>query len=153
MKVGEFCSRAVVIVYSHESLRAAAELMRRHHVGDLVVLEDGDLARRPMGLVTDRDLVLEAIAPGVDPDSITAADITVRDPVLVREEDDLLDTLATMRKAGVRRIPVVDGDGALAGILSVDDVLELLADILSDLRRLITREQENEASTRRTQEY
>lgn len=152
MNVGEFCSRAVVIVYAHESLRAAAELMRRHHVGDLVVLEDGDVCRRPMGLVTDRDLVLEAVAPGLDPESLTAADIAVRDPVLAGEGDDLLDTLSRMRKAGVRRIPVVDADGALAGILSVDDVVELLADILGDLRRLITREQENEAITRRSKE-
>lgn len=143
MKVGEACNRVVIHVNSDEPVRRAAELMRKYHVGCLVVTEYGDEDQVPVGTVTDRDIVLEAVAPGVDADEITVGDIIDPDPPLVADEkDELSDTLDAMRAQGVRRVPVVDARRSLVGILALDDVLQLvssqlgvLADIVGDQRR------------------
>ena len=147
MKVGEVCNRVVVHVTTDEPVTHAAELMRKYHVGCLVVTEFGDDDRVPVGTVTDRDIVLETVAAGVDPDEVTVGDIIDPDPPLVADEgDELPDALDAMRTQGVRRVPVVDAERRLVGILALDDVLQLLsvqlgtlADITSGQRRQETK--------------
>lgn len=123
--------------------------MRQYHVGNLIVAEEKDGKRLPVGIVTDRDLVIEVIAQRVMPDNVTLADIMSVTLVTAHEDDDLMDTIKRMRAKGVRRIPVLDADNALAGILSVDDVIDLLAEELTDLAHLITREQRRERDRRK----
>jgi CBS domain-containing protein len=147
--VAEICNREVVIVERDASILHAARLMRDYHVGDLVVTEERGGQRVPVGIVTDRDVVIEVIAEEVALDEVTIEDIMSVEVVTARETDDLLDTLKRMRTHGVRRVPVVDAQQALVGILTVDDVIELLAEELNDLTRLIGHEQARERKQRR----
>ena len=149
MSVGEYCVRDVVVIGKDESVREAAKLMREHHVGDLIVVEDKDGKRVPAGILTDRDLVVEVLALDVDIDAVSAGDTMSFELVTAKEDDDLQETLALMRENGVRRIPVINGEGVLAGILTVDDVIDVLAEELNDLTRLISREQLREHQVRR----
>ncbi|WP_435626449.1 CBS domain-containing protein [Candidatus Ferrigenium straubiae] len=149
MPVGEICNREVVIVQAGQSALEAAQLMRQHHVGDLVVVEERGGFRVPVGIVTDRDLVVEIVAPGLDPSAITVGDIMVSDLATVTENIGVFEAIQYMRTRGVRRLPVVDGNGGLVGILAVDDLLELLADELLLLAKLVKREQKKEMANRR----
>jgi len=149
MSVGTLCNRDVVCATPQMSAAEAARLMRQYHVGNLIVAEEKDGKRLPVGIVTDRDLVIEVIAQRVMPDNVTLADIMSVTLVTAHEDDDLMDTIKRMRAKGVRRIPVLDADNALAGILSVDDVIDLLAEELTDLAHLITREQRRERDRRK----
>jgi CBS domain-containing protein len=148
MAIGEYCNRQVVITQGDHSIREAARLMRRHHVGDLVVVAERGGRRVPVGIVTDRDLVVEVLAQAVTPEEVTVADVMSTDPALAREADDLWDTLLRMQSHGVRRLPVVDAQGALQGIVTVDDLLELFTEYLHDLVKVVTREQEREVRHR-----
>jgi CBS domain-containing protein len=148
MTVGKFCNRDVVIIERGGSVQQVAELMRNEHVGAVVVIEDREGKRFPVGVLTDRDIVVELIAKQVPLDSVLVGDVMSFDLVTAREEDSLTDTLRRMRLKGVRRMPVVDEEGALAGILTVDDVLEVLADEFMEAVRVITREQHRERETR-----
>ena len=149
MSAGEYCNRDVVIVAKSEPVREAIELMRRHHVGDVVVVETLGETTVPVGILTDRDIVLELLAEGVDLDAITIGDVMSYELVTVSENTKLIDTIKIMRDKGVRRIPVINESGGLEGLLSVDDLLELVAEQLSDIVGLINKEQARESKLRR----
>jgi CBS domain-containing protein len=123
--------------------------MREHHVGGLVVVKEKFGKRVPVGIITDRDLVIEVIAEGVDMGDISVGDIMSDQLVTAREGDDLLETLKMMRARGIRRLPVIDDDGALAGILTVDDLIDLFSEQIADLARLIAFEQKREQERRK----
>lgn len=148
MSVGVVCNREVVIVDRGESIHDAARLMRKHHVGDVVVVEGKDGHKRPVGILTDRDIVIELIAAGVDLDALTISDAMSFDLFTLNENDDLIDSIERMQKQGVRRAPVVGDRGALVGILAVDDVIDLLARQLSAVANLIGRERSSERRRR-----
>jgi CBS domain-containing protein len=149
MPVGELCVRQTVIAPRNTSVLEAAKLMRQHHVGDVVITDEKDGRRLPVGIVTDRDIVLEVLAEGIDEQKLTVGDIMSTGLVTVRESEGLFQTIQLMRAKGVRRAPVVDEQGALVGIVAVDDLLELLAEELNELVKLIAREQRREAELRR----
>lgn len=144
MKVGEVCNREVVIVERGETILEAAKLMRHYHIGDVVVVQDG----KPVGILTDRDIVVELLAKEVDLTTVTIGDAMSFNLVTAREEDDLSEAIVTMRNKGVRRIPVVDHRGRLAGILSTDDYLELVTEELEGMVNLIKTEQRQELQNR-----
>jgi CBS domain-containing protein len=123
--------------------------MREHHVGDLVVIKEKTGKRVPVGIVTDRDIVLEVIAEGVSMDDVNVGDIMSDKLVTAREGDGLLDTIKVMRAKGIRRLPVVNDDNELVGILSVDDLIDLFSEQIVDLARLIAREQSREKAGRK----
>ena len=148
MTIGTICNRDTVFTTRNSSIVDAAQLMRDHHVGDLVVVDEQAGRRVPVGIVTDRDLVIEILARQVEPGSVTIGDIMSSELVTARESDGLFDTLQRMRAKGVRRVPVVDAGGALAGIVAVDDFLDLLAEEISALARLVSREQARERTAR-----
>ena len=149
MKVGEACTRPAVVIGEKESALEAARLMRRFHVGDLVIVREGATDRVPVGMVTDRDLALEILAQDVDPDAVEVADLAVeRRLVTASEDEDLEEALERMRTNGVRRLPVVDGEGHVVGVLSADDALELLTEGLSDLVHLVGRQRRLETRIR-----
>lgn len=146
MKIGRVCNREVVLGYVDERVEELAKRMRERHVGSLIVLARG--GRVPVGVVTDRDIVVEVVAAGLDCRTVTAGEIMSRDPVTVSEDDDVVDALRAMRTHGVRRLPVLTIAGSLAGIVAVDDLLELVAGQVDDLVKAIGREQTREAQAR-----
>ena len=148
MCVGEICNREVIIIDREGSIREAAGLMREYHVGNVVVVEQRDDERIPVGILTDRDIVLEFIALDVDIDSVTVGDAMSFDLLIAREEDGVMETINRMRSKGVRRIPVVNNRGGLAGILAVDDLIELISEQLMDLSKLVMGEQKREHKDR-----
>jgi CBS domain-containing protein len=127
MNIEDICNRVVVSIGADEPVQRAAELMRQHHVGSLVVTAGADGGLEPVGVVTDRDIVVEVVAEGVDPATLTIGDIMSEEPLIASEEDDVDEVLEDMRKEGVRRIPVVDRDGALVGVFALDDLLQMMA--------------------------
>mgnify|MGYP005848206501 CR=1 FL=1 len=149
MNVGEICIRDVVVASRDATVAQAAQLMREFHVGDLVVVDESGGRRIPAGIVTDRDVVIGVVAPGLDPAILTAGDIMSGELITARESDGVFETLQTMRRRGVRRLPVVDAAGALAGIVALDDILEIIAEELGAAVKVAAREQTNEARRRR----
>lgn len=149
MPVGELCIRQVVVAPRNASVLDAAKLMRQHHVGDIVVTDEIAGRRTPVGIITDRDIVLEVQAQELEATSLSAGDIMSSDLITVRENEGVFQTIQLMRAKGARRAPVVNSEGALVGIVSVDDLVELLAEELSQLAKLIAREQKLEAELRR----
>ena len=149
MPIGEICNREVVIVQRDTTVQEAAQLMRQHHVGALVVVEEVSGKRKPAGLVTDRDLVVEVLATQLDAEVITVGDIMLPELGSVPENSGVFETIQFMRAKAVRRLPVVDGQGVLVGIVALDDLLSLLAEELSELAALVSREQEKELRGRR----
>jgi CBS domain-containing protein len=124
--------------------------MRRHHVGDLVVTEERANGRQvPIGIVTDRDIVVSVVATTLDPAVYTVGDLVARELVTVAEDQGVFESIQQMRTNGVRRMPVVDREGGLVGIISVDDLIQLLSDEMSELAKLISREQVREAESKR----
>jgi CBS domain-containing protein len=148
MPIGEICNRDVVIVKSGDTIQEAAKLMRQHHVGDVVVVEERGGVRVPVGIVTDRDLVVEILATELDPAVITVGDIMERELVTVKESTGIFEAIQYMRSKAVRRLPIVDESGALLGILSLDDLLELLSEELLGIAKLVKHQQRKEATRR-----
>lgn len=150
MTIGTICSREVVVCTRPTSIEAAAALMRRHHVGDLVVVDERPDGRRmPVGIVTDRDIAIGVVAKGLSPEGIDVAELMAPGIVVGRESDSVFDSLALMRAHGIRRLPIVDAEGILVGIVAADDLLDLLAEELTALARLISRQQRLEFTARR----
>lgn len=148
MPIGEICNREVVIAERTLPVDEAARLMRSHHVGDLVVIEKAGMRTRAIGIVTDRDIVVEVVAAGIEPASLTVGDIMSEELATVQETEGIFETMQYMRTQGVRRMPVIDRNGALVGIVTIDDLLGLLAEEMTELARAIARQQEREAAAR-----
>ena len=149
MNAGELCNREVVFAYRDTRLVEAARLMREHHVGSLVVVVDRLSERVPVGILTDRDIVVAVVAKELDPRALTVGDVATGELIAVREKDGIPDALRLMREKGVRRLPVLTHSGALAGILAIDDLLELMAEELGAFARTIDRERVRETRARR----
>jgi CBS domain-containing protein len=145
MKIGEYCKRAVVTIASKADAAEAAKLMRAEHVGFLIVYREGDdEQQKPVGVLTDRDLVLGVLARDVDPHSVTVEDVMTRQPLMANDSDELSDMLQAMRLAGIRRVPVVDVRGALIGIMAIDDAIDLITGLMCDIAGSIKSEQRQE---------
>jgi predicted transcriptional regulator len=148
MPIGEICNREVVIVKREGSIWEAAKLMRDYHVGNVVVVEEKDGQVIPVGILTDRDIVVELIAKDVPLDSVVVEDVMSSELAAVSEDHGVWDTIHCMSVKGIRRVVVKDDRGGLVGILSIDDLLELLSGELSDLVEVSVREQSREKDTR-----
>jgi predicted transcriptional regulator len=149
MAIGEICSREVVFIARSESCAQAARLMRENHVGSLVVVAKMGAPAMPIGMITDRDLAVGVMALGLDPEK-TLVEAVMRPRIaLVRENEGLGRAVALMRAEGVRRLPVVDADGNLVGILAADDLIEIFADELSGLAAMIGKSARMERAERR----
>ena len=148
MFVGEMCNRQVIICGPDDSIQTASELMRDDHVGDVIVVDHKEGKHFPIGILTDRDIVIEVLAEGVSLNDIAVKDVMSGNLICVKEDDFIIETIAKMRDKGIRRIPVVNREGSLEGILAVDDTIELVAELLSDLVNLFKREFNREIKTR-----
>lgn len=148
MSAGEICNRSVVVTYRSVALSEAAREMREHHVGSLVVVEETDAGRLPVGMLTDRDIVVAVVAKDLDARTLAVGDAMSTDLVTVREGDSMFDALRLMRQRGVRRVPVTADKGQLVGIVTVDDVLGIVAEQIGELVRAISNEQRRESHLR-----
>ncbi len=146
MTAGEVCNRKVVIAHRDDSIADAARRIRDFHVGTLVVVEEpGEARRHPVGILTDRDIVVRVLAEnGRHLEALHVGDVMTRDLVTSREDENLLDALKKMRSFGIRRLPVVNAQGGLEGIVTFDDLVDLVAGELNDLAQLVAREQRRE---------
>lgn len=147
MATGEICSRDVVFVARNESCAQAARLMREHHVGSLVVVQENK-RRVPVGMLTDRDLAVGVMALGLDPEKTIVEAAMRPDVAVVREDEGIGRAIALMRNRGVRRLPVVDEAGALVGMLAADDLIELFAEEMSGLAAMLARSPRREREER-----
>jgi CBS domain-containing protein len=148
MRVSEYCNREVVVLEQDESVTEAARIMREYHVGDVVVVRTQQGKNFPVGILTDRDIALEIVAKSADPQNVSARDAMSYELVTVNEDDDLMHAIEIMRDKGIRRLPVIDLDEALVGILTIDDVLDLLSEVFVDIVHLFDRQRRREARTR-----
>ena len=137
MAVGRICVREVDLAEISESAQVAAQRMHDRNVGTLVV---ANAERKPIGIITDRDLAVRVVAKGRNPVDTTVGEVMTTDLKTVEEQTSLEDALRVMRGGPFRRVPVTDGNGTLVGLLSVDDVLDLLRQEFNEIGQLLQRE-------------
>lgn len=133
MSVGRICSRTVHLADRHESVQVAADRMRDEQVGTLLVVDED---HQPTGILTDRDIVVRVVALGMDARKTKVGEVMSAHPRWVTEETAIEDAVRMMRGLAVRRLPVVNQSRQLVGIISVDDVLELVTEELGNLGRI-----------------
>lgn len=149
MNVGSICNRRVVTASPQLDIQAAAELMRQEHIGFLVVVpQEPRGPQPPLGVLTDRDIIVSVVAKRADPVSLKVGDVMSMQPVVVGENDAVDLALKTMRRAGVRRLPVVNSRGEIVGVLSFDDLLEFVAREMESLSGAVRNERQIEGVTR-----
>lgn len=148
MTAGAVCNRHVAVTFRHVSVGDAARQMRHDHVGSLVVVVEDGAGYLPVGMLTDRDIVVGIVAKDVDAASLRVGDVISNALHTARDEDSVLDALATMRRHGVRRIPVTNDEGVLVGILTLDDVLRVIAQELGQMVQAVEHGRDREASLR-----
>jgi CBS domain-containing protein len=147
--LNDICVLDVASCGRDTTLLEAARLMRQFHTGTLVVVDDPQGDRTPAGIVTDRDIVIEALANEMDPAKTSVSAIMARDLVIGSASEGLGDVMERMRLHGVRRLPVVDHDGSLMGIVTLDDMLTLHAQQANVLAGIVSKEQVSEQRSRR----
>ncbi len=143
----DFATSVVVVVEPETPALVVAQLMRKHHIGALVVV-DAEEKTRPVGIVTDRDLVLELMAESLDPAIFTAGDIMSVDLVIASPDMDAMDAVQLMRRHRLRRLVIADDATRLVGIVTMEDVLELLARELADLAAALAGARDREVDER-----
>jgi CBS domain-containing protein len=124
--LGKICIKPVVTASAQMTVEEAARAMRTRNVGALVVVNAG----RPIGMLTDRDVAVEVVAKGLDPDTARVGDVMHKKPITIREDLGILDAAKVFAKTGVRRLPVVTKSGVLVGVIAVDDLIMLLGNEL-----------------------
>ncbi len=134
MSVGSICQREVDVAYPHETVQAVARRMHQRKVGSLVVV---DGASRPVGIITDRDLALRVVGEGRDTGVTLVSEVMSTHLATADEKTTLEYALSTMRSIGCRRLPVLDASGKLLGVVTLDDMLSLLADQMTLVGELI----------------
>ena len=149
MKLKDLCVLDVASCTPELTITEAARLMRQHHTGDLVVLDNADEQREPVGIITDRDIVLEVVAKGRDPGKTTVREIMSTQLVIASASEDYAEALQRMATHGVRRVPVVDDEQCVLGIVTLDDILRVHATQASRLLDVVGKEQVREQRTRR----
>lgn len=148
MRVLEVLTGEVAVVRRHEPILGAIRRMRDEHVGALVVVDESDL-RRPIGMLTDRDIVVGIFAKDeTHIGTLEVGDVMTPDLVTATSDEDVGDVLRRMRSFGVRRVPVVDERGALEGIVSIDDVIGAISDALADAASLVSNQRRRESERR-----
>jgi CBS domain-containing protein len=150
MSIKDFCNMNVICCESDTSVAAVAALMRHHHVGDVVVVEkNAEGLRIPVGIVTDRDILVESISLDIEARLFTAGDMMTAPLITVQEDASLFDAIKLMRDKKIRRLPVLAQAGTLFGIITADDVINLLASELSLMAAAMVEQPGREQSLRK----
>lgn len=137
MNIGDIRTPDVVVTYPDRPLQEAARKMRDSRVGALVVLDLNDAERRPQGILTDRDIVRGQLAKGADLHCLTVGDVMTRNPLSLPLDMGVSEAIAAMTARAVRRAPVIDGNGGLVGIVTLDNLLPAVAGELQELAKLM----------------
>jgi CBS domain-containing protein len=137
MSVGRICVREVDVAKPEESVQTGAQRMLARKVGTLIVV---NRLYEPIGIVTDRDLTVRVLAEGRDPSQSLLADVMTRQVTTVSSETPIEDALRLMRVGSFRRLPVTDRAGKLSGLVSLDDILDLLSHEFHEIGRLLVDE-------------
>lgn len=137
MAIGRICQREVDVASPEENVRIAAERMHQRTVGCLVAI---DANRIPVGIITDRDLAIRVVAAGLDVDNTSVDHVMTHTPRTVREGTAIEFALSLMRGGVFRRLPVTNDDGELVGLVTLDDILLLLAEEFAHVRGVLERE-------------
>ncbi|HUN25749.1 MAG TPA: CBS domain-containing protein [Steroidobacteraceae bacterium] len=150
MNVGNLCERHITTIGPRDDLTVAARLMREKHIGYLVVVEPepGTNALRPIGVLTDRDIVVSVVAKNADPKALLATDVMSMQPITIGDADPVDKALQTLRRTGVRRLPVVGSRGELVGVLSLDDLLDYVSGEIQNLSAAVRNERQIEGVLR-----
>ncbi|HLS87390.1 MAG TPA: CBS domain-containing protein [Burkholderiales bacterium] len=149
MKLGDICTREVILADRAATLQQAARLMREHHVGMLLVTEAGGEGLQIAGVVTDRDVVVEAVAQGLDVARTEVGRLATRERLAaLPAEADLGEAIAAMNERGVRRLLVSGEGGKLHGVVTLDDVLGALGHEMAALAAALRKNIEREAAER-----
>lgn len=151
MTIGKVSStRTVFFANKGDTIATAAKLMREHHAGCLVVIDKLGDRIVPAGMITDRDVTVGVVALGLDPAAITVGDVMSPDVVCARDDMSSAEVAALMRQHGLRRLPMINAAGELVDLITADDLIQLLAEEMSDLARMMFSEENREKQLRRT---
>lgn len=142
MRVNDVCTKNVVSVNADDSIFEAARRMRQQHVGDVLVVRDDQ--ERCVGILTDRDITIEIVANRIDPETLTVRDVMSDEVLMIDQDEDVLEALEMMSRAGVRRLPVMNEARCLCGIISIDDIIGTLAESLLEVSTLAHRQRHRE---------
>jgi CBS domain-containing protein len=145
MPIGDYCEKPAATVGGAETVRTAAQRMAQEGLGSLAVVVDG----RPVGIVTDRDLVLETLGNRLDPGSVSVEEIASRPLVSIDQNAPVREAVRMIRRHAIRRLPVVDEEGELVGIVAADDLLSLAAAELGGLAVAVRSQSPSAARSRR----
>jgi CBS domain-containing protein len=146
MNIGQHCRHGVICIDEGCTLKDAAVLMREHHVGALVVTTEVADQRDAVGVITDRDIADAVAAHGLSPAEVLVGSVATRPPHFIRATATPADVAFAMRRAGVRRLLLVDDEEGVVGIVSGDDLLAILLEPLMALSHLATTERANEST-------
>lgn len=149
MKLQNIGTKHVVTVLQDTPIEEAARLMRDNHVGDVVVIEMRSGKKIPVGILTDRDVVVATVALGCPTKVLTAGDVMTPKLATIHEHESLVELIALMKKRGVKRVPITSVEQELVGVVTADDVIALLAKELVAISEVSKREQEIETERRR----
>ena len=148
MSVGQYCDRKVGLVSQSFSILEVAQIMRNCHVGEVVVVEQLNGKNIPVGIITDRDLVIEIIAMEVNVDQLSVGSIMSMEMITINEDKSLRDALEIMQLHGIRRSPVVDSNGTLLGLIKIESILEVLSHDMAKVLELFNTERRVETTLR-----
>lgn len=145
LKVIDMAVHKVAVITPEKSIRGSARQMRVEHVGSLVVVDqDG----KPIGMLTDRDITIEGVARGVDVDQTTVRDLMTAPVVTATESEGMVTALARMREFGIRRLPIIDSEGKLVGVVTNSNLIKELSELLDGLVRNISSSKTREVALR-----
>lgn len=136
MSLGNLCRREVVVVSQGTPIKEAVKFMEEKNIGSVVVVGGG----KPLGIATDRDILLRVVNKGLDPEKSSVDDVMTKEIVTLKEGMGLFEALEQVKGKGIRRFPIVDAKGNLKGIMTLDDIIYLLGKEMADVASIIERE-------------
>lgn len=131
MLVGEIMNRKVKVIDINATVKEAAEIMNRHRIGSLIVMENNELK----GIITERDL-LKTLAEGKEPDTVSVKDIMTKDVIVISPNTDIEDAAEIMTRHKIKKLPVVS-KGILVGIVTASDLIAFEEKLLKKLASLM----------------
>jgi CBS domain-containing protein len=149
MSLQQFCTRPTVTISPKKTIREACQLLDERNVGCLVVEEQGKLC----GILTDRDVALRVAGQGKDPQLTHVGTVMTANPVRIPVDSTLHELIMLMHSQHVRRVPIIDVSGRAIGIVTLDDLLVLLGDEMSDLAKAVSEAFLRKPAEVRAEEY
>ena len=148
MNIGSVCNRDVIVAWPDCSIQEAVKMMREYNVGDLIIAKSRNTECIPIGILTDRDIVVEVLAEDVPLEAVDIKDIMSSNLMTANENEELFNVIKLMRKKGIRRVPVINDQGVLVGIFAMENMLEIIAESMRDLVTLVHNENTHEHNMR-----